>query len=90
MNGKIIRLPNSRWASLKLMAAALTALLLLPFLLLALLPMLFMLVPIAVIAIPVIAPVMLSGKLAARWELEQRSARSSAATPIKRAPAVVR
>lgn len=89
MNSKIVRLPHARWASLKLMAAALAALLLLPFLLLALLPMLIMFVPIAVVAIPVIAPVMLSGKLAARWELEQRSARSHAATPIKRAALTV-
>jgi hypothetical protein len=64
--------------------------LLLPVLILAMLPMLIMFVPIAVIAIPVIAPMMLSGKLAAHWEREQRRAHSEAATHIKRAPIAVR
>ena len=90
MSGQLIRLPNPRWGSLRLIAAALAAVLLLPFLLLALLPMLIMFVPIAVVAIPVIAPVMLSGKLAAHWELQHRRARAETVHAIKRAPVVVR
>ena len=90
MRNKIIRLPNARWGSLKLLAAVMAALLLLPVLLLAVLPMLIMFVPVAVIAIPVIAPMMLSGKLTAHWEQQQRKARADAAIQIKRAPVVVR
>jgi hypothetical protein len=73
-----------------LVAAVLAAVLLTPFVLVALLPMLIMFVPIAVVAIPAIAPVMLSGKLAARWEGRQRAARTDAAHAIKRAPVAVR
>jgi hypothetical protein len=90
MSGKIIRLINPRWRSFRLSIAVLTGVFLLPFLLLALLPMLIMFVPIAVVAIPLIAPVMLSGKLAAHWELQQRKGRPEAAPTIKRAPVVVR
>jgi len=90
MKGKIIRLPNPRWGSLKLLAAVTATVLLLPVLLLAVLPMLIMFVPIAVIAIPVIAPMMLSGKLTAHWEQQQRKARAEAAPQMKAAPLVVR
>ena len=90
MNNKIVPFPNPRWGMLRLTAAVVASVLLLPVLLLAVLPMLIMFVPIAVVAIPVIAPVMFSGKLAARWEHEQRKARAEAATHIKPAPVVVR
>ena len=60
MSSKIVRLPDPRYGSLKLMAAVLATVLLLPVLLLAFLPMLIMFVPIAVVGIPVIAPMMLS------------------------------
>lgn len=75
---------------MKLVAAVFAAVLLTPCVLVALLPMLIMFVPIAVIAIPLIAPVMLSGKLAARWEAKQPSVRPIAVTAIKRAPLAVR
>jgi hypothetical protein len=39
--------------------------------------MLLMFVPVAVVGIPVIAPVMLSGVMAARWEGRQRLAHSA-------------
>jgi|GEM_PF-5338393 len=90
MSNKVVQLHSPRWGSLKLTAAVVASVLLLPVLLLAVLPMLIMFVPIAVVAIPVIAPVMFSGKLAARWELEQRKARADAATHIKQSPVVVR
>ena len=90
MSGQLIRIPSRRWGSLKLVAAVVAAVLLLPVLLLTMLPMLIMFVPIAVIAIPVIAPMMLSGKLAAHWERGQRQERAEAATHIKRAPIAVR
>jgi hypothetical protein len=70
-------------------AAVVAGVLLVPVVLLAVLPMLIMFVPIAVVAIPVIAPVMLSGKLAARWEGEQRASRA-AGGHIKATPIVVR
>jgi hypothetical protein len=90
MSNKVVQLHSQRWGSLKLTAAVIASVLLLPVLLLAVLPMLFMFVPIAVVAIPVIAPVMLSGTLAARWEFEQRKARTEAATRIKHSPVVAR
>ncbi|HTU57375.1 MAG TPA: hypothetical protein VMF89_03060 [Polyangiales bacterium] len=90
MSNKVIQLHKPQWGTLKLVAAGVASVLLLPVLLLAVLPMLIMFVPIAVVAIPVIAPVMFSGKLAARWEHEQRKARAQAATHIKSTPVVVR
>lgn len=90
MSGQLIRLPNQRWGSLKVAAAVVAGVLLLPVLLLAMLPMLIMFVPIAVVAIPVVAPMMLSGKLAAHWEREKLKARTEAAPHIKRAPIAVR
>lgn len=90
MNDKIIRFPRARWGWLKLLAAVVATLLLMPVLLLAVLPMLIMFVPVALVAIPVIAPMMLSGKLAARWEAQQPKARSAAPSAIKTAHVVVR
>jgi hypothetical protein len=90
MKNNVVRIQRTDWSSLKLTAAVVASVLLLPVLLLAVLPMLIMFVPIAVVAIPVIAPVMFSGKLAARWEHEQRKARAEAATHIKPSPVVVR
>jgi hypothetical protein len=91
MTAKLYRLPNQRWAKLRVVAAALAGVLLLPFVLVALLPMLIMFVPIAVIAIPLIAPVMLSGIFAARWEHTRRvSSSAAAAAAIKRTPVAVR
>lgn len=76
--------------SLKWVVSALAGVLLAPCLLLALLPMLVMFVPVAVVAIPVIAPMMLSGTLAAHWERRQRALQRDAASQMKRAPVVVR
>jgi hypothetical protein len=90
MSGELHHLPNPRWAFAKLLVAVLAGVLLLPVLLLAVIPMLIMFVPIAVVGIPVIAPVMLSGKLAARWEVQARTARAASATRLKSAPLVVR
>jgi hypothetical protein len=90
MSGKLYHLPTSRWSKLQLWAAMSAGLLLLPFVLVALIPMLIMFVPIAVVGIPVIVPVMLSGKLAARWEGEQRAQRARSVRSVERAPIAVR
>lgn len=86
MSGELHHLPTTpRWSAARIVATVCAVILLLPFLLLAMLPMLIMFVPIAVIAIPVIAPVMLSGKLAAQWEKRARAPQPAAAARLKRA-----
>lgn len=90
MSGELHLVTNPRWSGARIVATVVACLLLLPFLLLALLPMLVMFVPIAVVAIPVIAPMMLSGKLAAHWEGRTRLPQGAAGARLKRTPAVVR
>jgi hypothetical protein len=72
-----------RWSIVRCVATALAALLLLPFLLLAVVPMALMLVPVAVVGIPLMAPVMLSGFVTARYEAARRvrSVRTARTTP---------
>lgn len=90
MSGELHHLSTPRWSAARIVATVSACVLLMPFLILALLPMLIMFVPIAVVGIPVIAPVMLSGKLAAHWERRQRTSPATATARLKRAPAVVR
>jgi hypothetical protein len=90
MSGELHHLSNPRWSAGRVVATVSACVLLMPFLIVALLPMLIMFVTIAVVAIPVIAPVMLSGKLAAHWERRQRTSPVEATTRLKRAPAVLR
>lgn len=61
--------------------------LLLPFVLVALLPVCLMLLPVAVIAIPIIAPVMLGGRAAGRCERRATGLRASAAVHLGRTAA---
>jgi sugar phosphate permease len=81
---------SSRWTGARAIAAVAAGVLLLPFVLLALVPMLIMFVPVAVIGIPVIAPVMLSGVIAARWEDRQRVSRPAPSPALKRPTLVAR
>jgi len=77
MIGKLYPFSSPRWTCARVIAAVTASVLLLPFVLVALVPMLIMFVPVAVIGIPVIAPVMLSGVIAARWEGRQRVLRAA-------------
>lgn len=84
MTGKLYSFPGSRWTCARVAAAVVAGILLLPFVLLALVPMLVMFVPVAIIGIPVIAPVMLSGVLAARWEGRERAPHAATSGALKR------
>lgn len=87
MTGRLYSFPSSRWKGARVIAAVMAGILLLPFVLLALVPMLIMFVPVAVVGIPLLAPVMLSGVMAARWE---GRARLSCAAGDKQAGALKR
>jgi sugar phosphate permease len=90
MIAKLHPFPSSHWTAARMIAALLAGLLLLPFVLVALVPMLIMFVPVAVIGIPVIAPVMLSGVIAARWEGRQRITSAAPSGALKRPTLVAR
>jgi hypothetical protein len=71
-------------------AVVAAGILLMPFVLLALVPMLIMFVPVAVVGIPLIAPVMLSGVVAARWEGRARALHPAPSNALKRPTLVAR
>lgn len=90
ITGKLFVFPSSRWTGVRVIAAITAGVLLVPFVLVALVPMLIMFVPVAVVGIPVIAPVMLSGVFAARLEGRQRLSSAAPSGALKRPTLVAR
>ena len=87
--GNEYRLVRVRRA-LRLVAALIAVLLLLPCILLAVLPMLLMLRPVACVAAPFIISAMLSGSLAAHSELRARNSRQHAPRQVPDARVLAR